>query len=163
MNILKVLLLVGFVFCSSVTCSTAQVSGSQISNSLREAVITEMKGDVQIRRFGANDWLSAEKGITLQEKDSIRTGKDSKAELTLSGKGSPSGTVHVSENSEMSLDKLMIDQEGWEQTLLDVRVGKILIRARTLEGDSQFEVKTPTSIAGVRGTEFEVIVDKAEA
>ena len=50
--------------------------------------------------------------------------------------------------------------KGTSQTLLDLAVGKILIRVDKLhkKGD-KFEIKTPTSIVGVRGTVFGVEVE----
>ena len=56
------------------------------------------------------------------------------------------------------------DEEGRVQTtLLDLAIGKILISAEKLDTpDSKFEVKTPTSVVGVRGTAFSVEVEAVE-
>ena len=53
------------------------------------------------------------------------------------------------------------DAKKLESTLLNVDEGSILIKAQKLVGDSKFQVKTPTSIVGIRGTVFEVSVPKA--
>ena len=45
-----------------------------------------------------------------------------------------------------------------DNTLLVVGIGSVLVKADKLVGASKFEVKTPTSIIGIRGTIFEVYV-----
>jgi hypothetical protein len=47
-----------------------------------------------------------------------------------------------------------------DNTLLDLEVGSVLVEAEKLVGASRFEVKTPTSVVGIRGTKFEVNVAK---
>ena len=52
------------------------------------------------------------------------------------------------------------DQAGTQNTLFDLSLGEILIKAKKLHSEkSKFEVKTPTSIVGVRGTTFSVTVE----
>ena len=54
-------------------------------------------------------------------------------------------------------------EEGTQKTLLDLAIGKILIRAKKLHSEEEkFEVKTPTTIVGVRGTTFAVEVEALE-
>jgi hypothetical protein len=47
---------------------------------------------------------------------------------------------------------------GDKTTLLDLAIGKVLVQTQKLQGDSKFEVRTPTALTGVRGTIFEVTV-----
>ena len=58
----------------------------------------------------------------------------------------------------------MVDPKAdTSKTLLDLAMGEILIKAQKVHGEkSQFEVKTPTSIVGVRGTTFNVKVEAVE-
>ena len=70
----------------------------------------------------------------------------------------------MAENSQLMLRELKKDKRtGTENTLLDLAVGKILVKAQKLrDPDSKFEVKTPTSVVGVRGTNFSVQVEAVE-
>ena len=67
----------------------------------------------------------------------------------------------MSEKSLVSFASLVKDSSsGMKKTLLDLSIGQVLIKAEKLDTpDSKFEVKTPTSVVGVRGTKFSVKVD----
>jgi len=59
--------------------------------------------------------------------------------------------------SRMRLNTLELNQEtGEKTTVLDLAIGKVLIHAEKLKGDSVFNVRTPNSTTGVRGTTFTV-------
>ena len=98
--------------------------------------------------------------MVLNEKDFIKTKADSWVNMNLDGSGE-TAAVELDENSQLMLLRLTKDDEnGTQKTLLDLAIGKILIRAQKLHTkESSFEVKTPTSIVGVRGTVFEVEVE----
>ena len=68
--------------------------------------------------------------------------------------------VEMSPNSELTFAELVKDDAtGTQKTLLDLAIGQILIKAAKLNtAESKFEVKTPTSVVGVRGTKFAVRV-----
>lgn len=126
----------------------------------RDATIAQTEGQV-MTRLGQGDWMPAEKGMVLHEGDEIKTGPDSAVELLLDqGKV---GKVEIKENSAFKLDIMHKDPgSGDKVTLLDLAMGKVLVHAEKLTGDSKFEVKTPTSTTGVRGTVFEVEVEPTE-
>ncbi len=69
--------------------------------------------------------------------------------------------VDISEKSLISFATLKKDHlSGMKKTLLELSVGQVVIKAERLDTpDSKFEVKTPTSVVGVRGTKFSVKVD----
>jgi len=73
-------------------------------------------------------------------------------------------TVEVKKSSQVKLATLLQNgQDATETTLLDLSLGEILIKAKKLHSEkSKFEVKTPTSIVGVRGTTFSVTVEAVE-
>ncbi len=125
--------------------------------------VLTIEGDVFVKSPDVPDAVSAHPGMALNERDIIITGKDSKAVLNVNGRAE-SATVEVDENSQLMLLELKKDKKtGTENTLLDLAVGKILVKARELrDPDSKFEVKTPTSVVGVRGTNFSVEVEAVE-
>lgn len=128
----------------------------------RTAGITDLNGTVEIKTSSA-DWMPAQKGMILNAGDTIRTKPGSWAVVNLDGNGE-TASVEVKENSQMRLAELFADkQAATESTLLDLALGQILVKAKKLHSEkSRFEIKTPTSIVGVRGTTFSVSVESAE-
>ncbi|MEI7751999.1 MAG: FecR domain-containing protein, partial [Candidatus Omnitrophota bacterium] len=69
------------------------------------------------------------------------------------------GRVEIKEGSLFRIQKAETDGlTGDRTTILDLAIGKILVKVEALKGNSKFEVKTPTALTGVRGTLFEVAV-----
>lgn len=131
----------------------------------RTAVIEKMDGLVEVKVSEAASWEKAKTGMVLKQGDIIRTMADSTAVLTLDGvDASATATVEIAKNSKVMLAQLFADSVDDSQiTLLDVAIGEILIKANKLRTEkSKFEVKTPTSIVGVRGTSFKVKVEAVE-
>lgn len=128
----------------------------------RIATVLEVKGRVEVRSPKAA-WMPAKQGMVLNPKDIIRTGKKSLAVLNLDGAGQ-TATVELKERSQLQLTELLENkQEMAQTTLLDLALGEILIKAKKLHSKkSRFEVKTPTSVVGVRGTTFSVAVEAVE-
>ena len=129
----------------------------------RSAKIIDFNGHVQVRVMGQRRWAPAESGMVLSEGDILRTKKNAWALVNLDGDGE-TATVTVQENSQLLISKLTKDEEkNYQETLLDLGLGKILIEAEKLHSEkSKFEVKTPTSVVGVRGTTFAVEVEALE-
>jgi hypothetical protein len=128
----------------------------------RVAKITELKGSAQVKTVDGN-WVPAQVGMTLTQGYVLKTDAKSQATLLLNGQGE-TATVVVKPDSQLLLSELLADKDtGTQKTLLDLAVGKVLIEAQKLHSkESKFEVKTPTSIVGVRGTEFSVEVQAIE-
>ena len=119
----------------------------------------DIKGDVRYMKAGSSEWSKLEPTTIIQEGDTIKTGADSQVKLDLTG-AAKTAALTVREGTEFKFDTFR-HEAAKEQTLLNVNVGNVLIQAEKLMGDSKFEVKTPTSIVGIRGTTFEVNVPKA--
>lgn len=141
-----------FVMCSLILTSHAN------AEVMRSAEIGNLKGTVEILKVGG-DWQAAEIGMMLSESDEIRTMENSFAEILIDDKGD-TGRFEMNENTRMRLNSLKVGDKSPEKiTLLDVAIGKVMVYVEKLEGDSKFEVRTPTGTMGVRGTVFEVIVE----
>ena len=142
---------------SSLDATLAQIA--EIAKVGRVAEIGAIQGDVWFRKDGTTEWKGAEKGLFLLEKDAIKTGENGKAEILLDSKGE-TGKLDLAANTEMSIETMKKDPDSDDKTtLLDLALGKVLIKVEKLKGNSSFQVKTPTSICGVRGTLFEVAVE----
>lgn len=127
----------------------------------REAKVLDMEGSVEVRTSDGK-MEPAEVGMVLGQGDIIKTGEDSFALVKL--EGAETATVEVNKNSQILLSQMVMDQEkGTQSTVLDLAIGKVLIKAEKVHSDkSKFEVKTPTSVVGVRGTTFQVEVEGLE-
>ena len=129
----------------------------------RTASIVSIDGSAQVKPSGQASFNAASVGMVLNEGDTIKTASKSWVLLNVNGKGQ-TATVEVKENSQMILAELLVDPKaGSSKTLLDLAMGEVLIKAQKVHGEqSKFEVKTPTSIVGVRGTTFNVKVEAVE-
>ena len=147
------ILILAFVLMSS-TLSFADDSS--------HAKLLEIKGEGSFMRAGTAAWTKLELAAILEEGDSIKTGADGEVRLELMG-ASKTAEILVRKETEFKFTKFRNDEASKiDNTLLEVSVGDVLVRAEKLVGASKFEVKTPTSIVGIRGTIFEVHVPKVE-
>ena len=98
---------------------------------------------VQVRRSGDTRWLPVTMNETLCPGDAIRVGSRSRADLVLANQS----LIRIDQNTELTLEAVQ-DQRT---ALLDLVKGAIHFLSRAMRG---LEVRTPYTIAGVRGTEF---------
>ncbi len=154
MKTLRFLMVIGFLFLIASLCFAAETK--------RVAVIDEVNGTVEVK-LASKSWMPAKVGMVLNQGDSIRTMGNSSAVLDLDGKAE-TAIIEVKKNSQLSLAELVENKEkNTERTLLDLGLGEVLIKAKKLHtAKSSFEVKTPTSVVGVRGTTFAVSVEAIE-
>ncbi len=125
----------------------------------RYASVVKIKGIVQVKEASVSDWSLAKEGMILHQNDEIRTDKDSQAQLLLDKDGS-TGQIELKEQTRLKLNTLIANEDKHEKTtLLDVAIGRVMVHVEKLKGDSKFEINTPTSTMGVRGTTFEVEVE----
>jgi len=105
-------------------------------------------GDCHVWRQGR--LAEAEIGQPLFAGDSVRTGKDSRAEISF-GDGT---SVRISDNS-----RLLVQQADTVRSL-KLLWGKLWAKvAKLSSAQARFQVETPTAVAGVRGTVFRVEID----
>lgn len=149
MKILKIFLVIFFGFVGLALCA----------QTARQAVLQSSEGIVEVKR-AQNPWMPVKVGDIFKQGDIVRTKAKSLAVIKLEGI-SENSVVEMKENTQMKLSELFEDKAlKTQNTLLDVALGTILVKAEKLRAaGSKFEVKTPTSIVGVRGTTFSVTVE----
>ena len=154
MKILKVVCIMALILTIAVCGYAAEK---------RTAQIVSIDGTAEAKLAGGSSWSAATVGMVLNEGDTIKTASKSWVLLNVDGKGQ-TATVEVKENSLLLLSELLVESsKGTSKTLLDLAMGEVLIKAQKVHGEeSKFEVKTPTSIVGVRGTTFNVKVEAVE-
>ena len=137
---------------------TSAENGAQAGQkTVRLARIDEKHGVVEFKRAEEVNWNVVEKGMLLYQGDRVRTGVQSSVDFRL--EGGETSEVRLTENTEVAFDHLFFDEsEQASDTLLDLSVGKILITSEDLSEGSDYNVRTPTSLVGIRGTAFEVEV-----
>lgn len=113
-------------------------------------------GNVKFKKENSTDWLNAEKGQTFFLNDTIRTSEKSGAQIQFMD--NPVSTLQLREKSIIKIEK----QKEVKGFLISM--GEALIK--TLPGknnDIKFKISSPSAVAGVRGTEFNVAVDEQES
>lgn len=96
------------------------------------------------------------RGQELMPGSAVRTANDSEVVLFLDQNGP---LVMLTENTTLGIDKLTFEPTGVDtiiETQLDLKSGRILGVAKKLSATSKYEVKTPSGVAGIRGTEYAI-------
>ncbi|MEW5692291.1 MAG: fibronectin type III domain-containing protein [Candidatus Hydrogenedentota bacterium] len=121
------------------------------------AKVTDLVGDADYKVKDSEKWESLTNGIELQEGDKVRTKFASKLRLEFAD----GSEVFVRENSMMDIKILKDTKGGDRQKQLKMWIGNVRAKVQPLPTEgSMFEVATPTSVAGVRGTDFTMNIEK---
>ncbi|GBF50860.1 LipL45-like lipoprotein [Leptospira ryugenii] len=113
-----------------------------------EAVIAFVKGEVVVLRAGNQSKPNL--GDPLLATDTIVTGANGAVEILLSD----DGVLKLSKNTSLSIATALAGHGEEKQTEVTVQYGKLITVLKKERKSEQFNVVTPTSIAGVRGTSF---------
>jgi hypothetical protein len=120
----------------------------------RAATVAVLNTAVDAQK-GSSDFAPALDGDVLGNGDFVRSSKDGRAVLTFFD-GSTLSVDPASLVKVLTLDRLA---NGGIQLLVEQTLGRSWAAVSKLKTpDSKFEIKTPTSIAAVRGTSFETNV-----
>jgi hypothetical protein len=132
---------------------------SLVSCSKKEKVefgyITFYIGDVKIKRSG--DLFGKTKPrlkMLVQSGDVVYTGDNGRIDIQLQ----KFGLIRVNQNSRVEMEKMIRDVN--ESIDLGLDRGQVLCKVLKLKKKQEFNVHTPTAVAGVRGTTFLVDAQK---
>jgi hypothetical protein len=149
-----VLLFAGFCTAEVLVSGVDRTSQEGADRTQTEAVlasdagqveIISMSGSVEVKRTGSSDYLAAEEGMLLSAGDTVKAGPGSSAELGFDE--SDRNIVRLEENTTSVV--LLKDSEK-----IELLQGEVFSMIRELPPGSSFEVRTPTAVAGARGTEW---------
>ncbi len=131
--------------------------GAAAAASSSQAFISNIEGDVTIQASPTSGWYPAKNNMKLSEGASIRTAPDAQVFLAW-GDGN---SLKIGPLSIIRIDTLMSDAAtGGAKSELSMEKGRLFAKAAKLKTpDSTFVIKTPTAIAGVRGTAFECTLE----
>lgn len=107
--------------------------------------ITFVIGDAAFRQSSSEDWEIAIVGQELKYGSEVKTGKNSEMDIRFQG----NTAVRISENSVMCIDDMSI-----RKVLINLNSGSMFGKFEKLFKDYEITIKTPTTIAAVRGTEL---------
>ena len=117
--------------------------------------ITFMIGDVFVSPDG-NRWVDADFDMKIYKGDQLRTGVESRCEVTLKD-----GTVvRMEEQSIQKFEEVLFDKTSKEVAIL-LSSGKVWLNARKIiSKNDSFQVRTNKAVCAIRGTTFGVDTDK---
>jgi hypothetical protein len=111
----------------------------------QQAELITASGSVEVLLEGADEYTSAEEGMTFDAGDKIKVGSGGSAEISFNEANT--NVVRLSENTDAS-----ITLSGDEK--MDVSIGEVFASVSDLPSGSSFEISTPTAVSGARGTDW---------
>ena len=120
-------------------------------------LIKVANGTVQIERAGK--MINAQVGTAVQPSDTLRTGPDGAAGITFSD----NSLLSIGPNSVLVIDKYEFDSTtyagAFDSTLRQGRLAAVSGKM-VKQSPESMKIRTPSSVMGVRGTEFVVQVEE---
>lgn len=129
-------------------------SAPALSEKSKGATLTNVKGSVTVRAPGQTEDQAAADNMTVVEGTVVKTAGKSSVMV----KFADGSLIKIGPFSNMTISKAT-GVDG-KDTKLDISSGKMYARVKKLDSGSKFTVKTPTAIAGVRGTYYSSEVDE---
>ena len=106
-------------------------------------VVVFVEGDVKVKRAGAADYAELKLNDSLQEGDAIKTGAGAKASLVTKG----GAEIRINENSDFSIPVK-------KRNFFNLGAGQVW--SRMLSKMAKLNVRTPSAVCAVRGTEADI-------
>lgn len=111
----------------------------------------KVTGSVEVQAPGATDWKPLADGNVVPQGATIKTGANSSAMI----KWAAGNVAKIPAFSRIKLDEVSKSESGAEKSSLNIQQGKVFAHVKKLQtSDSKFELKTPTAVAGVRGSDI---------
>ncbi|MBF0384253.1 MAG: FecR domain-containing protein [Candidatus Omnitrophica bacterium] len=119
------------------------------------ARVLRVTGSVSLERAGEK--IAPAAGMVLNDRDRLSTEADSSLEVTYDD--GLKNIIRIGSDSNVMLENAIIEK----QTNIYLDRGDVILKLEKLEKGSSFKVRTPTAVAGVRGTSFGVRLIGKEA
>ncbi|HBB67424.1 MAG: hypothetical protein A2X28_08850 [Elusimicrobia bacterium GWA2_56_46] len=136
-----------------------QVYGAQADGAPATACVYQYKGEVLLIEPGYETWLPLRSAVTLREGARLKTGPGAWCRILAAD-----GTfINLYENSETLVERLRLEKDNRDYGFNFIK-GRILwMAARLKHKASKFEVRTPSAVCAVRGTDFTIDLASAAA
>lgn len=139
-------------FAAVLSTDPVETLSSSGSSESPAAKLVSFEGDVKILKKGSENWLQAEKDQAIQVGDQILVGKGSSADIAYDSYFL--NISHLKENTKAEIRSI-------NPTDIYLEDGSIFSALDGLSSQSGYQIATPTAVAAVRGTHFDVDFDKA--
>lgn len=141
----------------SIFCLVSSLYLSAAHAESRFGIVLISKGNVKIITSSGTEKNGAI-GLDILEGDTLSTGSESSAKIVTLDRN----VIVVGEKSEIVFEKYLHENQKQKAVVIDVKEGSIRssIKNKYDQKDEYYQIKTPTSVAGVRGTDFYVEHDK---
>lgn len=132
-----------------------------ISKALAEetyGLLMIVKGQVQVAKLRSQP-VSAKVGGKVYPQDTIITGKDSRAKIVMSDRN----IINVLPDTKLRIDQYINDMKE-KNVRLSLIEGKVRtnVEQKYDNNENRFEIKTPSAVVGVRGTQFMTSYSRAK-
>lgn len=118
-----------------------------------KVIIADLKGEAEIIKKSTHQSIHAAKGLELTPDDTVKTGKESWVKIEIEN----IGAVELEAEATWSYNR-SVTEGGKRAFDAQLAMGRLKARVKKLPEGSLFEIRTPTSIAAVRGTSFGLFV-----
>jgi hypothetical protein len=135
-----------------------------VHDGVLSAKVVHLKGGARYKT-GSLDWQPLKVGAIVKPGTYILTAAESQIDLVLGAEmasyqhGAEQNTVRIWDNSLLAIDKLTIKETSAgdvTETQLNLKAGHIYGVVKKMSAASQYEVKIPNGVAGMRGTVFDI-------
>lgn len=141
------------IFTFSVIVPCFAQNGRVIEN--LEVTIEKINGDVEVKFIGQKAYVAGEIGMKLHKGDYIATGFESECIIRFE----KVATMSVKQMTNFAIAQFFYDG-NLAKTAINLRMGEITTSVKPEKGvKASFNIITPTSTVGVRGTENTVTAD----
>jgi hypothetical protein len=141
-------LLISICFATLIAFSLPHVS---LSQEKQLGHVISCSGDTRIKRIKEDVWQNIELKMPVYYGDTVSTGEDGAVEIALFDKGS----FKIQSSTQIALNTIISPVERKNSFLLFF--GRIWLKLSKYSSRSRnYEIQTPTTIAGVRGTELQI-------
>jgi hypothetical protein len=123
-----------------------------LSPTVVQAQLIIESGDVQVKQ-GGDTWKLADSGMFLYQSDVVKTGDNTSASIILF----ESSIIRLDSNTEVKL-KEIIQEAGKTSVTIQQDAGRTWNTVLKVSGIDDYDVQTPTTVASVRGTSFDVYI-----
>ena len=114
-----------------------------------EGKVVSVNGEVKIKSGKSESWQNVKANERIVVGDQIKTEKSGKVKIVIEN----GNIVYLKPNSILKFEELArIETSGKYTNIFSVDRGKIRVEVVAMQDLARFEVRTPTSVAGVRGT-----------
>jgi hypothetical protein len=120
----------------------------------RAAQIIHVEGNVQVQSPSDEVWKKAENGMEVTIGDSVRTARHSKAGIALDAE--KKNVIELGEKT------LVVLNSATANTIdrMDLTRGRIYSNLEGIKSGLDFQVNTPSAVAGVRGSSYMVYTER---